>query len=45
MPFDLNHSERFSSVVVPVWMQIVAPSSSLAEATPSSAGTMKPWPS
>jgi hypothetical protein len=45
MPFALNQSARLSSVVVPVWMQTVAPSSSSAEVTPRSLETMKPWPS
>ena len=38
MLFERKKSARFNSVVVPVWMQTVAPSSSLAEATPSDFG-------
>ena len=38
-------SARLSSVVVPVWMQIEAPSSSVALPIPSAVRPMKPWPS
>ena len=35
MLFCLKKSAWYSSVVVPVWMQTVAPSSSLADETPN----------
>ena len=42
---DVLTSDTFSSVVVPAWMQMVAPSSSLALFTPSLLLTRKPTPS
>src|SRR4051812_39763523 len=45
MLLERKKSARFSSVVVPCCVQMVAPFSSLAEDTPSFFRTMKPWPS
>ncbi|MNF00977.1 hypothetical protein D3C80_1998960 [compost metagenome] len=44
-PLARKKSDTFSSVVVPAWMQMVAPSSSLALETPSFLLTRKPTPS
>ena len=44
-PFAMNQAAAFSSVVVPVTTQTRAPSSCSALVMPSTAWTMKPWPS
>ena len=42
MPFARKKSVMFSSVVVPVFVQMFAPSSSVAELTPRAVGTIIP---